>query len=284
MERKSVLGRGLDAIIPDRISSVEQAEFIYVTISDIVPNAFQPRQQFTPDELNELVQSIKANGILQPIVVRRKGSKFEIIAGGRRFEAVKMLGWDKIPAVIKENISDKESFVLAIVENLQRQNLNPLEEAYSFKRLTDDFSLSLQDIADSLGKDKSTISNAMRLLKLPHEIREALRTGIISKGQARTILSLDVEHEQLALFHRILNEELTVRSVEEEVRKHKGKKRGAHAAARKSVFMQEIEQLFQQKFGTKVYLVDKGNKGKIVIEYYSEEDLERVALRIKSIV
>lgn len=283
MERKSVLGRGLDAIIPDRISSVGQTEFVHLPVGDISPNAFQPRQEFSPEEMHELMQSIKTNGILQPIVVRRKDSKYEIIAGGRRYEAIKRLGWNKVPAVIKENISDQESFVLAIVENLQRQNLNPLEEAYSFKRLTDEFSLSLQDIAESLGKDKSTISNAMRLLKLPHEIKEALRTGVISKGQARTIVSLDKEQEQLALFYRIINEELTVRSVEEEVRKHKGKKQGAHATAQKSVFMKEIEQLFQQKLGTKVYLIDRNNKGKIVVEYYSEEDLERVALKIKSI-
>jgi len=254
-----------------------------VPLGDIVPNVFQPRQQFTPEEMEELMHSIKSNGILQPIVIRRKESKFEIIAGGRRFEAVKRLGWNKIPAVIKDNISDQESFVMAIVENLQRQNLNPLEEAYSYKKLTDDFNLSLQEIADSLGKDKSTISNAMRLLKLPHEIKEALRTGIISKGQARTILSLEQEQEQLALFYRIMSEEMTVRTVEDEVRMQKGKKRAHHAAAHKSVFMQEIEQLFQQKLGTKVYLVDKNNKGKIIIEYYSEEDLERVALRIKSI-
>jgi len=281
MEKKKVLGRGLDSIIPEK--GAASPEFVYLPLEEIEPNKYQPREAFTQEEMDELMHSMRHTGILQPIVVRRVKDGYQIVAGGRRFEAARRLGWEKIPAVIKDNVTDKDSLMLAIVENLQRQNLNPLEEAYGYKRLMDEFSAGLQELADSLGKDKSSISNTLRLLRLPDEIKEALRKGVINKGQARTILSLENETEQIALFYKIINEELTVRKIEEEVRRRKGKRGTRKAEGVKNPFIQEIEQVLQGKLGTKVILIDKNHKGKIVIEYYSEEDLERVALLIKNI-
>lgn len=281
MEKKKVLGKGLDAIIPDK--GAASSEFVHLPLEEVAPNKYQPREEFTQEEMDELMHSMRHAGILQPIVVRRVEDGYQIVAGGRRFEAARRLGWEKIPAVIKDNVTDKDSLMLAIVENLQRQNLNPLEEAYGYKRLMDEFSAGLQELADSLGKDKSSISNTLRLLKLPDEIKEALRRGVINKGQARTILSLENEQEQVALFYKIINEELTVRRIEEEVRRRKGKRGNRRAEGVSNPFIQEIEQVLQEKLGTKVTLVDKNHKGKIVIEYYSEEDLERVALLIKNI-
>lgn len=284
MDKKSVLGRGLDSIIPSKVSAGQQ-EYVYLELSNIEPNKFQPREQFTQEEMEELMHSLKTKGLLQPIIVRKKENNFEIIAGGRRYEAARRLGWVKMPAIIKDNVTDQDSFLFAIIENLQRQNLNPLEEAFSYKRLMDEFAYHLQDVAEALGKDKSSISNMMRLLKLPHEIKEGLRTGIINKGQARTILSLENEHDQIDLYRKIINEALTVRHIEEEVRRRKGRKSSRLTAdVQGNPFIREIENVLQQKLGTKVSLMDKKGKGKIIISYYSEEDLERIALLIKSIL
>lgn len=275
MERK-VLGRGLDALIPKReICITEEKEFTYLPLTKIKQGKYQPRQNFDAKEMQELTQSIKEKGFIQPVVVRKTGNdSFEVVAGGRRFEAAKLLGLNEIPALIK-NIDDKDTLVFAIVENLQRKELNPMEEAEAFKRLIDEFQYTLEDVARQVAKDKTTVVNSLRLLKLPLEIQEAVRKGIINKSQARTILGTDQREEQEQLFHQILKEGLTVREIEKRTRKGDTKKKKIDP------FVIDTEREMQERLGTKVRINNqKNNKGKIIIEYYSLADLERIIRRV----
>ena len=213
MERK-VLGRGLDALIPKKTAAMLPREFIHLSLNRIKPAKCQPRKEVSEKELRELTMSIKEKGFIQPIVVREvSGGAYEVVAGERRYQAAKSLGLKEIPTIIKE-LDDKEAFILAIVENLQRQDLNPIEEAQAFKRLIEEFEFSLEDVARFVGKDKTTVVNALRLLKLPDKIKEALQKGIITRTQARTILGVEKLQAQEKLFHQILKEGLSVREIE----------------------------------------------------------------------
>ena len=242
---KRALGKGLDALIPKQVQTVENKEFIYIDTSSITPNPYQPRQSMDPVELAELSQSIKEKGFLQPVVVRRVASGYELVAGGRRIEAAKLAGLERIPAVLKE-LDDKESFVLAIVENLQRKDLDAVEEATAFKRLLEEFEFSLDDIARFVSKDKSTIANTMRLLRLPVEARRALQKGLISRSQARTILSLNSETEQVRLLHEILSGGMTVREIERRTKEVSGKKKAILLSPRWKVRCRpRLEQRFE---------------------------------------
>ena len=273
---KKVLGRGLEALIPKSAQGQKaQKEFVYLPMDSIREGKYQPRQHIDTGSVRELSKSIKEKGFIQPIVVRKLEDGFEIVAGARRFQAAKLLGIKEIPTIIK-NLNDKDTFMLAIMENLQRKNLNPLEEALAFKRLMDEFNLTLEGVGKALGKDKSSIANTLRLLKLPGEIQEALRKGIIARTQARTILGLATEKEQIDIFHQILKKGLSVRDLEKHVKK-------VSLKARKSLdpFVVDMEEKFQKALGTKVRIMNKkGNKGKIIIEYYSAGDLERIAKKI----
>jgi ParB family chromosome partitioning protein len=277
MERK-VLGKGLEALIPKKPSMTAAAsrEFTHIPLSKINDSRFQPRQTIDKKELNELSRSIKERGVIQPIVVRKiPGERFEIVAGSRRFNAAKSLGLKDLPAIIRQ-LDDKETFVCAIVENLQRKNLNPIEEAESFKRLVDEFKFTLEDLATFIGKDKTTIVNTMRLLKLPEDIKDALKEGDITRSQARTILALDNKRDQQRLFRQIMAEGLSVREIETKVR------RVSKKAKRKDPFTAEVEEKMQKLLGTKVRIFNKkNNRGRVVIEYYNLEDLERIVRRIK---
>ena len=216
MERK-VLGKGLDALIPKKITSPYSKEFIYLPVEKIKPGRYQPRQEIEEKELKELAQSIREKGFIQPIVARKMGESYEIIAGGRRYHASKLLGLKEIPTIIKD-IDDKDTLVFAIVENLQRKDLNPIEEAEAFKRLMDEFEFTLEDIAKFVGKDKTTVANTLRLLNLPFQIKEALKKGIITRSQARTILGVTKKEDQQKLFQQILKEKLSVREIENRVK------------------------------------------------------------------
>ncbi|MDD5584070.1 MAG: ParB/RepB/Spo0J family partition protein, partial [Candidatus Omnitrophica bacterium] len=241
----------------------------------IQPSRYQPRKDMEPAELEELTRSIKEKGFIQPILVRKVGQDtYEIVAGGRRYQAAKSLGLNEIPTIIKE-LDDKDTFVCAIVENLQRKDLNPMEEAGAFQRLTDEFEFTQDDIAKFVGKDKTTIVNALRLFKLPQDIQEALRNGRISRSQARTLLAVENREEQALLFRQILNEKLSVREIENRVRTASKKKRASDP------FVTEVEEKLQKFLGTKVKISNKkNNRGKIVIEYYTLDDLERIVRRL----
>ena len=273
---KRALGRGLDALIPKKAGAITSKEFSYMPLDKIIPAKNQPRQRFDKSELEELANSIKEKGIIQPILVRKiGGDKFEIVAGERRFQASKSLGLKEIPTIVKE-ISDQEAFVLAIVENLQRKNLNPIEEAKAFSKLIAEFNFSLADVAQFVSKDKSTIVNALRLLKLPSKIKEALEENVITRTQARSILGMEKISDQERLLEQIISQGLTVREIE--------KKAKAKSLKRKQddPFVIEVEEKLQKSLGTKVKVVNKkNNKGKIIIEYYSAADFERIVKRFK---
>jgi len=272
---KRVLGRGLEALIPKRPAGRTEREFVYLPINSIKASKYQPRQGIDAKSLQELSESIKEKGFIQPIVARKLKDGFEIVAGARRFQAAKLLGIKEIPTIIKE-LNDKDTFMLAIMENLQRKNLNPLEEALAFKRLMEEFGLTLEDVGKVLGKDKSSIANTLRLLKLPGEIQEALRRGIIARTQARTILALATEKEQIDIFHQMLKEGLSVRDLERRVKR-------ASPKTKKPLdpFVVDMEEKLQKALGTKVKIIKKkGNQGKIIIEYYSANDLERITKKV----
>jgi len=275
MERR-VLGKGLEALIPKKSKEdVPQEEFMHLNMLCIHPGKYQPRQEVDPQELKELAQSLKDKGFIQPIVVRKKApGDYEIVAGGRRYAAAKSLGLKEIPAIIKE-LDDRDAFVYAIVENLQRKNLNPIEEAEAFKRLMEEFSFSLEDVAQFVAKDKTTVVNSLRLKKLPENIQEALRQGTITRSQARTILALEDLQAQEQLFQQVLGQKMSVREIEHAVRRHNKAKPKV-----RDPFAEEVEDKLQKRLGTKVRIYNKrDNKGKIVIEYYNLADLERIIRR-----
>jgi len=273
MERK-VLGKGLDALIPQRPDR-GQKNFVHLSVDQIMPSPYQPRKEIDKAELDELSQSIKEKGIIQPIVVRKVGKKYEVVAGHRRFEASKSLGLKELPTVVRE-LDDQEAFLLALIENIQRKDLNPIEEAYAFKRLSEEFNLTYDEVAQFVGKDKTSIANTLRLLKLPQEIKAALQKGIITRTQARTILGLEKEEDQKKMLYTILSEKLSVREIEEKVRKA-----SPHRRKKTDPFIAELEERFQQSLGTKVKIRNKkNNSGKIVIEYYNLNDLERITKKL----
>lgn len=273
---KRVLGKGLDALIPKKTAVVSpEKDFTYLPLGKIRLGKYQPRREIIGDELEELSQSIKEKGFIQPIVVRKIGDdEYEIIAGGRRYSAAKLLNLKEIPAMIKD-LDDKDTLVVAIVENLQRKNLNPIEEAEAFKRLMWEFEFALEDIAKVVGKDKTTVANMLRLLKLPDEIKEALRKGILTCSQGRTILGAEKKEDQEKIFKMILNGGVSVRELERKVKKISAKKK------EKDTFSLETEERLQKLLGTRVRIFHKkNNRGKIIVEYYNLEDLERIIKRL----
>jgi len=275
MQRK-VLGKGLDALIPKKTAAIRPREFIYLPLNKVRPARQQPRQEIDEKELEELALSIKEKGFIQPIVVRLiKEGDYEVVAGERRYYAAKSLGLKEIPTLVKD-LDDKNAFIIAIVENLQRKDLNPLEEAQAFKKLIDEFHFSLDDIGKFVSKDKTTVVNTLRLLKLPESIKRALREGIISRSQARTILSVEKYQEQEKLFHQILKGGLSVRDIEKKARAASRKKKTIDP------FILQVEDQLQKVLGTKVKISNKkNNRGKIIVEYYNLKDLERIIGRLK---
>lgn len=276
MQRK-VLGRGLSALMPGASSEHNSTDIVNLNVSEIRENEFQPRQDIDPLKLEELMASIKEKGVIQPIIVRPKKDGYELIAGERRWKAVKQLGITQLPAIIKD-VDDAEAFQLALIENLQRQDLNPLEEALSYQRLLNEFHLSQEKIGEVVGKNPSSVSNTLRLLKLPAEIQNALRKGIISMGHARAILGAKNPQDMMSIFNHTVAQQLSVRQVEQTVVAKSGsesKKRGKTSAI-KDPHIVTLEEQLQRTFGTRVKIMYGRKRGKIVLEYYSPSDLERL--------
>lgn len=221
--------------------------------------------------MKELQSSIERQGVIHPLVVRKKGDKYEVIAGSRRYYASKSLGLKRLP-VIEKKLEDKDALVFSLIENLQRQDLNPMEEAMGFKRLKENFDLSYEEISKAVGKDRTTVVNAFRLLSLPEEIGDAVRDRRISASQARTLLSLKTEKEQLDFFDRLLKENIPVRELEKQVRSRKKRKK----MKKSDPFVADAESNLQKILGRKVKIFSSGKKGKCVIEYYSLQDLEQL--------
>lgn len=274
------LGKGLSALIPDKASKAG-GEVAFLKTDLVHDNPFQPRTHYDESKLAELKASIREKGILVPILVRLKDGKYEVVAGERRLKAARSLNVQEVPAIVRE-VSDQEALVLALIENIQREELNPIEEAEAYKKLIEEFRYTQDMVAESVGKDRSTITNLLRLLKLPAEIQQGVYDGGLSVGHARALLSVEFPGEQKRLFDLVVKKGLSVREIEELVRA--GAKDGARRANIQKARDHELaalEEQLQNALGTKVSIQSRKKKGKIVIEYYSLDDLDRIIAKIK---
>ncbi|HZN44458.1 MAG TPA: ParB/RepB/Spo0J family partition protein [Nitrospiraceae bacterium] len=281
MEKKA-LGRGLDALLPAvtrPVAEPDRGDVQELRLDAVVPNRYQPRQQFSEAELVELAQSLKQNGLLQPILVRRKGDGiFELVAGERRLRAARLAGFEKIPALIR-NCTDQESMVLALVENLQRDDLNPMDTARAYHRMVNEFGLTQEAIAQQVGGDRSSIANMLRLMTLPIEIQEFVELDQLSMGHAKVILGLVTPDAQIQLARRLIKEQLSVREAERLVQHQPQARRGGKRSVRQPV-RSDLEERLQKRLGTRV-TVEKGRRGgKIIIHYFSPEELDGVTEKI----
>jgi ParB family chromosome partitioning protein len=269
------LGKGLGALIPEKPSPEleEKRVFHFCGIEELQPNPFQPRKAFDDEHLKELVESIREKGILQPLVVRRKGEGFELIAGERRWRAAQKAGIKEVPVIIKE-VPDSEILELSLIENIQRENLNPIEEAEAFRKLMDHFHLTQEEISSKVGKDRTTITNTIRLLRLPPEVRKSLVDGVISMGHARAFLSLDGPERQRLALKKVLGASLSVRQTESLVKRLRSK--SLSPPAKNSHEWNAIVEELQRALGTKVRIIGKKRRGKIEIEFYSQDELDRI--------
>lgn len=266
---KTALGKGLDALIPDRGDNI-----VNLDIDRILPGKEQPRRVFQEDALKGLSASIKEKGVLQPIIVSRTGDgTFNIIAGERRWRASMLAGLKKIPALIK-NVASKDALEIALIENIQREDLNPIETAEAFNRLQQDFSMTQEELADKVGKERATVANYLRLLKLPDEIKDMLYNGALSMGHARALLSLEGRLNQIEAARKIIKKGLSVREAEVLAKKPS---MPVKAASLRDPQIQSLEEKLKQSLGTKVHLIPKNKKrGKIEIEYSSLDELDRL--------
>jgi len=280
MEKRPALGKGLSALIPD-MPEAPRASTVEADVDRLEPNAFQPRVQVDDARLQELAQSIRANGIIQPIVVRKVGDRFQIIAGERRWRAAKIAGLVRVPIVVRDVAPGGEQSLLemALIENIQRENLNPIEEALAYRRLTDEFQLKQEDIAAAVGKDRATVANVLRLLKLPDEVRTELSSGRLSMGHARALLSLAGEADQRRLARDVIARSLSVRETESLVKKivEAGKPAPEPADPKPAdVHTRAAEDRLKLLLGTRVRIVRHGKRGRIEIDFVSEEELIRI--------
>ena len=283
---KVALGKGLGALINPRVASptpaVEAGERIqHVALTDIIPTPLQPRTEFRGERLQELIESIRERGIIQPLIVRRKGDKFELIAGERRWRAATEVGLSQAPVILRE-ASDQEVLELALIENLQREDLNPIEEAHAFSRLAHEFGLKQEDIAQKVGKSRASVANSMRLLELHPHVRSWLMQGRISVGHAKVLLAVKSHEEQIAIAENIIRQSHTVRAAERLVAGHLAKQ-GAVRATRNggggngmTPAIQHLQNRLQQHLATHVTLRHGEKRGHIEIEYYGNDDLQRI--------
>ncbi len=277
MSKRNVLGRGLSALIqsPEK----QEGGYLRCPVDEIVPNRFQPRRSFDDAKLQELVDSIKENDIIEPLVARRGDGGYELIAGERRWRAAKLAGLKDVPVVVLD-VTDEESLEFAIIENIQRENLNAIEEAEAYHRLMETFSLSQEGVAKKVGKERATVANYLRLLKLPFEVKEEIVNGTVSMGHARAILSLDNHAKQRDICRRVVRQGLSVRATEHLV---KGYGQERRVATPKATHLAPLEAELRRLFGTKVVVKEKRGRGKVEIEFYSAEELDRIIELLRSI-
>ena len=295
--KRSGLGKGLDSLIPDNKSSkmvkktVEAPKTpenvsgqIMMKINEVEPNREQPRKNFEEDALLELADSIKQFGVLQPLIVQKKKDYYEIIAGERRWRAAKLAGVKEIPVIIKE-YTDQEIVEISLIENIQRENLNPIEEAMAFKKLLTEFHLKQDEVAERVSKSRTAVTNSMRLLKLSDKVQQMIVDDMISTGHARALLAIDDPEQQYILANKIFDEKLSVRETEKLVKDIKNPKKEKPKKEIKNSFVYEnLEERMKSVIGTKVHVNHKPNgKGKIEIEYYSDSELERIFELLMSI-
>lgn len=276
METKNTekrLGKGLEAlIVSDGIKSRERVEKI--NISSLSPNPFQPRKRFSGNKMEELVNSLREKGIIQPILVRPKGEKYEIIAGERRWRAAQEIGMEEVPVIVRRDIDDANSLEISLIENIQREELNAVEEAAAYKELIDKFEYTLDKVGQMMGKDKTTVSNSLRILSLSREILDLLEEGKISLGHAKALLSIPNEQRRKKIVQTIIKKGLSVRETENIVRRFGVSL--AKEGRKKDPETESVEERLQHKFGTRVVIRHGKKRGRIEIQYFSKEDLDRI--------
>jgi ParB family transcriptional regulator, chromosome partitioning protein len=280
MEKRPALGKGLSALIPDLPEPVRASQ-VDAGIDRLEPNDFQPRGDIDETRLQELAQSIRANGIIQPIVVRRVGDRFQIIAGERRWRAAKVAGLLRVPVIVRDVAAGNERSLLemALIENIQRQDLNPIDEALAYRRLADEFQLKQEDIASAVGKDRATVANFLRLLKLPDDVRGDVASGRLSMGHARSLLSLEDQADQRRVARDVIARSLSVRETESLVKRIvEGSKPAREAPSPKptDVHTHAAEERLKLLLGTRVRILRQGTRGRIEIDFVSEEELIRI--------
>jgi ParB family transcriptional regulator, chromosome partitioning protein len=269
---KKALGRGLESLIPKPEQKSEN--YLEINTADITPNPYQPRKNFDSGKIRELADSFRENGIIQPVIVRETNGGYQLIAGERRLQAAKLAGLGTVPALIR-NISDIDMLKISLIENIQRDDLNPLEEAFSYNKLAEDFGMNREALANALGKSRAGITNTIRLLKLPEEVKDEISSGSISRGHAVALLGLESPSAQINLCKKIISEGLSVRETEKLVKKGL---RGSPPRSKKEKApeISALEAKLQMLFGTRVNINTFKKGGRVEIEYYSEEDLNRI--------
>lgn len=277
---KKVLGKGLQALIPESYTHLieDSKQLIHVELSRIKPNPYQPREEMDDANLEDLKRSIIEKGVLQPLILRQVGDGFELIAGERRYRAAKEAQMQIVPAIVMDVAAPEEMLELSLIENIQREDLNPIEEAKAYKRLMEEYALTQDQVAQKVGKDRSTVANFLRLLQLPLSVQEKLKAGRIAMGHARALLALEKESDQELLCEKILHRGLSVRRIEEMVRNivHDRALSTGRRGPKKPAQIVALEEKLRQFFGTQVRIRQNIGKGKIEIEFYSSEDLDRV--------
>lgn len=280
MAGKVRLGKGLDALIPPAESALRSSDVQQVAVDQIQPNPHQPRTRFAKEELAELAESIQAHGVIQPLIVRRgRGNDYTLIAGERRLHAAKLAGLKAVPVVMRE-ADDQAMVEIALVENVQRADLSPLESAEAFQQLHTEFRLSHEQIAKRVGKSRVAITNTIGLLDLSDKVKEALAAGVITEGHGRALKALTNEHAQNAALRSIISQDLNVRQVEELVRKLKGHKPKKAPKRSTSAEIQSLQSELRDVLGTKVMLQHSKKGGRITLYYYSDEELDSLVARL----
>ena len=296
MAVKKGLGKGLDSLIPkqsapkspvknenETVRTVVKKEEIKLNINDVEPNREQPRKKFDEDALLELADSIKQFGILQPLIVQKRKDYYEIIAGERRWRAAKMAGLKEVPVVIR-SFSDQEAVEISLIENIQRENLNPIEEAIAYKRLLNEFDLKQDEVAERVSKSRTAVTNSMRLLKLDERVQQMVIDEMISTGHARALLAVEDKELQYRLAQQVFDEKLSVRDVERLMKSLTKEKKKEKKEDKNQFIYQNLEEKMKSLLGTKVSISHKANNhGKIVIDYYSNAELERLMDLFQSI-
>lgn len=269
---KKSLGKGLDALFEENSEGVSGLKEL--KINEIEPNVNQPRKKFDDDKLLQLAESIKEHGVVQPLIVRKEKDTYIIVAGERRWRAARLAGLESIPVIIKD-ITNKEVMEIALIENIQREDLNPIEEAEAFYRLIKEYDMTQEDLSKTIGKSRPAIANSIRLLNLCDVVKELVASGDLSNGHARALITIDDKDTQIEIAKEIINRNLNVRETEALVKRYMTKRPEKKNAKKNEIYL-EIEDRLKNIFGTKVQLISNNKKGKIMIEYYSNDELDRI--------
>ncbi|CAM2077885.1 MAG: ParB/RepB/Spo0J family partition protein [uncultured Clostridium sp.] len=288
MSKKFGLGKGLNALIPEdtilstldtkveKASDIKENVSILIDINLIKSNEDQPRKSFDDEKILELAESIKSNGIIQPLVLKKVDDEYIIVAGERRWRAAKSIGLKEVPAIVM-NLTEKQILEISLIENIQREDLNSIEEALAYKRLINDFNLTQEELSKRIGKSRVTITNTLRLLNLSEDVQQYIIEGVISEGHGRALLGITDSKVQCELAQNVIDDKLSVRELELLIRKLKtSHTRAKSKPANENPYYKDVTYKLENYFGTKVNITNKNNKGKIEIEYYSEEDLQRI--------